>query len=269
MSNKSIGIFDSGIGGLTVANAISALLPNESIVYFGDTAHLPYGDKSAKAIRQYGKKIMQFLVSQECKTIVIACNSASASIGNSYKNWIPAHIPVVNVIDPVIEKVIASEHKTIGLIGTKRTVSSGVFAKKTKQLNAKKTVKSLATPLLAPMIEEGFYNNNISKTIIKSYLSNNRLNGIESLILACTHYPLIASEIAEVTAHKIHILNSAQIVAEKLQAVLTEQGLLKQQKKESLTHAFFVSDYTHGFENAAKRFFGEKIKLKEISKLKF
>ena len=261
MSSKPIGIFDSGIGGLTVANAISELLPNEQIIYFGDTAHLPYGDKSPKAIRDYSKEIMQFLIQSECKIIVIACNSASASVGNTYKNWIPDTIPVINVIDPVVEHLATQKNKIVGLIGTKRTIKSGVFPKHLGILSPTKSMKSLATPLLAPMIEEGFYNNNISKTIINAYLENSRLKGIQSLVLACTHYPLIENEVKELVGQRIEVINSASIVAKKVVDVLHANSLLN--KSINNKHQFYVSDYTSGFEQAAKRFFGEKIKLAE------
>jgi glutamate racemase len=264
VSDNPIGIFDSGIGGLTVANAVSVLLPHEKLIYFGDTAHLPYGDKSSKAIRNYSKSIFEFLLNKNCKCIIIACNSASASIGNAYTKWIPPQFPVINVIDPVIGSVVENPEKTIGLIGTKRTVASAIFPKKLKEsLQHNKKIKSLATPLLAPMIEEGFFNNNISKTIIKAYLESPRLKGIKSLILACTHYPLIENEIADATNNKIKIYNSAQIVAQKTKEVLIENNAIHNLERNP-EHEFYISDYTHAFENAAKRFFGKKIKLKEF-----
>jgi len=261
LSSKPIGIFDSGIGGLTVANAISELLPKEQIIYFGDTAHLPYGDKSPKAIRDYSREIMRFLLERNCKMIVIACNSASASVGNNFKNWIPESVPVVNVIDPVVEHLAAQKNKIVGLIGTKRTIKSGVFPKHLGVLAPNKSMKSLATPLLAPMIEEGFYNNNISKTIINAYLENSRLKGIQSLVLACTHYPLIENEVRELVGNRIEVINSATIVAKKVEDVLQNNSLLNSESNNK--HQFYVSDYTSGFEQAAKRFFGEKVKLTE------
>lgn len=262
MSHSPIGIFDSGIGGLTVANAVSALLPHESIVYFGDTAHLPYGDKSPQAIRSYSKTIMHFLLDQGCKMIVIACNSASASVGKSYQKWLPPQYPVVNVIDPVIQFVGEKKPNKIGLIGTKRTIKSGVFPKHMKEQNPQKKIQALATPLLAPMIEEGFYNNNISKTIIKAYLDNPRLLGIESLVLACTHYPLIENEVKQLLSKDITVINSAAVVADSVQKVLTEKMLLNT-SEEAAHHQFYISDFTPEFEQAARRFFGEKIKLSE------
>lgn len=262
MSDNPIGIFDSGIGGLTVANAISSLLPNEKIIYFGDTAHLPYGDKSAKAIRDYSKEIIKFLLSHHCKLIVIACNSASASVGNAYLKWVPKDMPVVNVIDPIVEYLSREKYTRIGLIGTKRTIHSRIFPKNLNKITSSKIIQSLATPLLAPMIEEGFYNNNISKAVINSYLSNSRLIGIESLVLACTHYPLIENQIRELLGQKIEIVNSAYVVARKVETVL-KLSSSERHERRSPEHQFFVSDFTSGFEQAANRFFGKKVKLQE------
>jgi glutamate racemase len=262
LKSRPIGIFDSGIGGLTVANAISALLPNEQLIYFGDTAHLPYGDKSAKAIREYSREIMQFLVNQNCKLIVIACNSASASIGNSFQKWMPKEIPVINVIEPVVQHIAKQKHKKIGLIGTKRTIKSGVFPKHLKNTAPSKSIQSLATPLLAPMIEEGFYNNNISKAVINAYLENSRLKGIQSLVLACTHYPLIEKQIIELVGKQTTIVNSAHVVATKVKEVINKLHLENNQHKP-LAHQFYISDYTPAFEQAANRFFGKKVKLTE------
>src|SRR6476646_10053534 len=193
-----IGIFDSGIGGLTVANAIRNVLPHESLVYFGDTAHMPYGDKSAEAIKYYSLKIGKFLQEQGCKAIVIACNTASSLGYQDLKDFLGNDLPILNVIDPVVEFCAQQpNYHKIGVIATKATIKSDVYARKLNEALPDVDVKSLATPLLAPMIEEGFFNNNISKTIINTYLSSPKLKKIDSLILACTHYPLIRNEINE------------------------------------------------------------------------
>lgn len=260
-ASRPIGIFDSGIGGLTVAKAIKETLPNEQIVYFGDTVHMPYGDKSSHAIKTYSKRITRFLLKQNCKAIVIACNSASTVASKLLSREL--NIPVINVIDPTVEMVAKSKKsKVIGLIGTKKTVSSGVYAKRLKSLNPDLKLYSKATPLLAPMIEEGFFNNNISRTIIHSYLASSRLGTIDTLILGCTHYPLIKNEIAPYYEQPIHIIDSSIVTARALMKTLSELGILnKAAQKES--DVFFVTDYTAGFEKAAQLFFGKQIKLKE------
>lgn len=262
MNVQHIGILDSGIGGLTVANAIQSVLPNESIIYYGDTAHFPYGDKSPAAIRHYAHHIIHFLLTFNCKVIVIACNSASASLTEKHLMELNKKVPTINMIDPVVEKLKSGNEKIIGLIGTKRTVKSGVYKKKLNLFTAKKELKSLATPLLAPMIEEGFFNNNISRTIIDNYLSNARLKGIQSLVLACTHYPLIKNQVEEVVGNKIHIINPADLVALKLKDLLISSNQLNESVKKA-DNQFFVSDYTASFEKSARMFFGKAIKLKE------
>ncbi|MFM7021615.1 MAG: glutamate racemase [Flavobacteriales bacterium] len=265
-SNQPIGIFDSGIGGLTVANAISKLLPNEKIIYFGDTAHVPYGDKSVSNIQFYSQNIADFLLEKNCKIIVIACNTASAAARKTTAEHVK-NTPVLNVIDPVVEHVASYFSKsTIGLIGTKGTINSRVYPKAIKKANKSIETHSLATPLLAPMIEEGFFNNNISKTIISAYLDKSALKGIDALILGCTHYPLIQKEIEAVykkKKEKIKILNSADIVANSVKDALKNQKLLS--KKDNPKHEFYVSDYTASFEESTKIFFGAKVKLKEVN----
>ncbi len=258
-----IGVFDSGIGGLTVAKAINDLLPYEQLVYFGDTAHMPYGEKSPHAIKDYSVKIAEFLIQQPCKLIVIACNSASATAFKQVQSILPDKQFVINVIDPVVEYIVnQDQYKKIGLIGTKRTVSSAVYKKKFEKANPKMQLKSLATPLLAPMIEEGFFNNKISKTIVHSYLDNPHLAGIESIILACTHYPLIINEISSYYKGKLNIINSAEIVSHAVERFLNDKGLLNTKTTEP-KHKFFVSDYTASFEETAKIFFGASLKLRE------
>src|SRR5688572_28942509 len=183
--SSPIGIFDSGIGGLTVAHAIKKALPSEDMIYFGDTAHLPYGDKSEAAIQAYSIKIADILLKKGCKVIVIACNSASSAAYELLKEYVRRDTHIINVIDPMVAYVV--DHypsKNIGLIGTKRTVQSGIYHKKLSELGKNITLHSLATPLLAPMIEEGFFNNQISHEIIAQYLADPTLQNIDALILA-------------------------------------------------------------------------------------
>jgi len=258
-AQRPIGVFDSGIGGLTVANAIQRHLPGESLIYFGDTAHLPYGDKSPEAIRSYGIRISDFLMEKNVKMIVIACNTASSIAYEAVKKHAGKNAIVVNVIDPVVKAVTSGKNYRIGVIGTKATIKSDVYAQKILKENRKLEVSSLATPLLAPMIEEGFFNNRISSTIIHSYLSRPRIKKIDSLILACTHYPLIRPEIEKYYKKKINIIDSADIVGRYVKAVLTDRKLLNSGKKGR--HFFYVSDYTKSFEKSTKLFFKGKVKL--------
>jgi glutamate racemase len=267
MDNKKkqpIGIFDSGIGGLTVAHAIKTLLPEENLIYFGDTAHLPYGDKSEAAIQVYSIKIADILLKKGCKVIVIACNSASSASYELLKEYVRTDTHIINVIDPMVELVTGKFKGTnIGLIGTKRTVQSGVYGRKIQEANKNITLHSLATPLLAPMIEEGFFNNQISHEIIAQYLSDPGLKDIEALILACTHYPLIKKEINEYYGGKMTILDSSEVVARALQKYLSKEGLLNTAHRAD--HHFLVSDFTESFESSARMFFHESVKLEKHS----
>lgn len=256
-----IGIFDSGIGGLTVAGAIHQLLPNEQLIYFGDTAHLPYGDKSPEAIKYYSLKIGKFLLDQNCKIIVIACNTASSHAYHELVHFLGDRVPIINVIDPVVDSLLQNnQHQKVGVIGTKSTIKSDVYARKIHAADAGIKVSSLATPLLAPMIEEGFFDNNISHTIIHSYLSSAKLKNIDSLILACTHYPLIKPEINDFYKGKVDIINTAEIVARHVKERLDELNLLNEGPAGK--HQFYVSDYTSSFESSTRLFFGEKIHLR-------
>lgn len=262
MSNqRPIGIFDSGIGGLTVAAAIKRALPQEAIVYFGDTAHLPYGDKSKELIANYAVSITRFLLEQKhCKAIVIACNTASAAAYEALRDTYKGSVPVINVIDPMIEEVIADDslHK-VGIIATKTTVASGVYQEKLARRKPELSYHALPTPLLASMIEEGFYNNTISEAILKEYLSDTSLKDIDGLVLACTHYPLIKKEIDAFFQGKVKIFDSAEVVARKLKWILEKENLLAKTPAEE--DHFFVSDYTAGFEAATRIFFAKAVKL--------
>jgi glutamate racemase len=262
-SSLPLGIFDSGIGGLTVAGAINKLLPKEQIIYFGDTAHLPYGDKSPEAIKYYSLKIGKLLLDKHCKMIIIACNTASSHAYTDLVNFLGDKVPIINVIDPVVDAVAKAEiYKKIGVIGTKSTIKSDIYARKLKEAVPDLEVASLATPLLVPMIEEGFFNNNISKTVIHSYLSSARLKKIDSLILACTHFPLIKPEINSFYGGKVDIINTAEIVAEYVHEKLKAQKLLNTEERKK--HQFYVSDFTESFQNSTRIFFGEKINLKHM-----
>ncbi|SMG30207.1 glutamate racemase [Marivirga sericea] len=262
-NSAPIGIFDSGIGGLTVAHKVKELMPDESMVYFGDIAHLPYGDKSAAAIQAYSIKVTDVLLQQGCKLILIACNSASSAAFDLVREYVGSKAKVFNVIDPVVEYVAKNySNQKVGLIGTKQTVNSNVYESKLKQLNPIIELKSLATPLLVPMIEEGFFENRISHDIIEAYLHNEELEAIEALILGCTHYPLIKQEISNFYNGGVDVLDSATIVARKLQQFLKEHDLLSESKIRK--DRFLVSDITASFEASAKIFFHEEVHLEKF-----
>ncbi len=271
-TQSPIGIFDSGVGGLTVANAIRQILPEEEMVYFGDTLHLPYGDKSAESIRAYSIKIAEYLLEKHCKLIVIACNTASALAYNEVLEVVKDRAKVVNVIDPVIEYVCNdSSIKKIGIVGTKATINSGAYKIRIIQKNSRLEVKSLATPLLVPMIEEGFIYDDISNAIIRSYLAKDELSAIDTLILGCTHYPIIKNQIAKYYDFKVQVIDSAMIVANHVKKLLKENNMLNTNANFSLAkqkpgnYQFMVSEYTEYFEIISRMFFEEKIQLQKIN----
>lgn len=262
-TNQPIGLFDSGVGGLTVAAAIKRILPYENIIYFGDTAHLPYGDKSADAVIYYSKRISDFLLNQKCKIILIACNTASAQAYDYVKEFIGDRAIVLNVIDPVVEFLIEKEKKgKTGIIGTRGTIGSNVYEKKIKEKEKDYNVSSLATPLFVPMIEEGFIYDNISNAIIRTYLSKPELQNITNLILGCTHYPIIKNQINKFYDFKVNIIDSAQTVATRLNTVLSKEKLLN--NKKDPFYKYFVSDYTPSFEIISKMFLEEEINLTKL-----
>ena len=261
LKNQPIGIFDSGVGGLTVANAIKQALPGESLIYFGDTAHLPYGDKSAEAIIGYSSKIADFLVGQNAKVVLIACNSASASAYEHLKEIHGDRVIVMDVIDPVVDFIGLKSYSKIGVIGTKRTIESATYAKKLNRINPDLDVVSLPTPLLVPMIEEGFIFDDISNAILRAYLTTPKLNGIEALILGCTHYPIIRNQINKIFNFEVDILDTAGIVSSILKKRLEERDLLNDTGKAK--YSFYVSDYTPFFEEIARMFFDGGILLEK------
>ena len=261
--DRPIGIFDSGIGGLTVAHALRTLLPSESIVYFGDTAHLPYGDKSAESIKHYSMEIATMLYQHDCKAILIACNTASAYSFQSIRKAFGNKLPVMNVIDPVAAYVGETyTNRKVGVIGTRGTISSRIYPKRIRKYNKSTKVTQLATPLLAPMIEEGFFNNNISQTIINSYLSKKSFQGIEALILGCTHYPLIKKEVKKYYKGATEIIDSADVVARHVGQTLANKELLRSAGKPK--DRFYVSDFTASFEKSTRIFFHDRIHLEEM-----
>lgn len=261
-ASDSIGIFDSGIGGLTVAKAVKKLLPNESIIYFGDTAHLPYGDKSTAAIQAYSIKICDIFLQRNCKVILIACNSASAAATDLVKEYVGQRAKVFNVIEPVVNYIRETYNKTnIGLIGTKQTIGSKVYETKIESLGNELNLHSLATPLLVPMIEEGFLKGTISQDIINEYLKKPMLHDISALILGCTHYPLIKHQMSNYYDEKVEVIDSSEIVASSLKAYLEYNLLIN--NSDSSSNQFMVSDFTDSFEELTKLFFGEQVHLEK------
>jgi|SRR5436190_11285521 len=252
-SSRPIGIFDSGVGGLTVANAIQELLPNENIIYFGDTANMPYGDKSKEDIQFYSIKITTFLREHNCKLILIACNSATAAAYDFLKATLPENVILMNVVDPAIA-YLAEKYadKRIGLIATQQTIHSKIYDKKIAELNSGIELSSLATRVLAPAIED-FDNDLLFEMILKEYLSNPVLQNIDAILLGCTHYPMIKKNIAKFYEDKVDIIDTSFIVAQAVKDELIKRNIYKKAsrgKKE-----FFISKYSDSFISKVKSSF--------------
>jgi len=260
-----IGIFDSGIGGLTIAKAIRKRLPAESFIYFGDTAHMPYGEKSPQTIREFSSGIAHHLLNSQCKAIVIACNSASATAFEEVRTLCGESVPVINVIDPVIDYIgnFSGIHK-IGVIGTRATINSGIYAQKLTEKYPELTIESLATPLFAQMVEEGFYDNSVSREVIRAYLKNDAFREIEALILGCTHYPLLQNDLKDFFWDKVQIIDSPMVVAEELANVILSKGLQSQNQNKTGAFECQVSYLTPTFQKIANTIFGESVELKEL-----
>lgn len=261
--NRPIGLFDSGVGGLTVASAIKQILPGEDLIYFGDTAHLPYGDKSAESISSYSRKITRFLLEKDAKIVLVACNSASASAFPILKKEFGDQVLLMDVIEPVVDFIASGSFSRVGVIGTKRTIESGTYRERLAAKSPEARIASLATPLLVPMIEEGFIFDDISNAIIRSYLSDKVLKDIDSLILGCTHYPIIKNQINKHFNFEVEVIDSARVVALEMKKILTENKLLN--AGSGGKDQFFVSDYTPYFEKIARMFFEDKINLTKLN----
>jgi glutamate racemase len=244
-----IGVFDSGVGGLTVVREIMRQLPDEKIVYFGDTARVPYGSKSKETVTRFSKQIVRFLETQEVKTIVVACNTASAYALDEIEKEI--EIPMIGVVRPAV-KVAAESTKNgrIGLIATQATVSSHVYATYINEIAPEMDVIGKACPLFVPLVEEGLLEDPVTDEIARRYLLELVDTGIDTLILGCTHYPLIRSTIARVVGEGVTLVNPAYETARELKQMLISKELLTTAKPDlgSNRYRFFVSDGADKFK---------------------
>ena len=263
MSNDApIGMFDSGIGGLTIAKALLERLPRESLRYVGDTAHMPYGDKSPERLKEYATGIAQRLLDQGCKALVVACNSASSNAMEEVRELAGPEVPVIDVVHPVVEW--AAQHHPggeLGLIGTRATVQSGLYDE--LLLARGICVESLATPLLASAIEEGFHNGTISHAVVEAYFADGWAAGKDALVLACTHYPLVMEDIRAQLPQGMAVLDAPSIVSHHVENVLRERGLLA--SGISPTRRFEVTDWTQSFADGAVHILGQPVELVEVA----
>ncbi|MDF2821509.1 MAG: murI [Clostridiales bacterium] len=248
--DKPIGVFDSGVGGLTVAKEIMKLLPNEKVVYFGDTARVPYGSKSKETVVRYARQIIRFLLTKDVKAIVIACNTACALALDTVKDEFD--IPIIGVVKPGVEMALrVTKNKSIGIIGTEGTIKSETYTKLIHKVDSGIQVTGKACPLFVPLVEEGLLKDSITREVASRYLSVLKEQNIDSLVLGCTHYPLITNILQEVMGDKVTLVNPAIETAKELSQLLDEKGI-KSLKLNELGHEFFVSDREEKFEEFAK-----------------
>lgn len=246
-----IGVFDSGVGGLTVAREIMRNLPKEDIVYFGDTARVPYGSKSKDNIIRYSRQIIHFLQTKGVKAIVIACNTASALALDTVKDEFD--IPIIGVVEPGARAALAvTENKKIGVIGTEATVRSSMYEKIIQGINPEVSVIGKACPLFVPLVEEGFKKHQVTDEIIDYYLASLKQSDIDALILGCTHYPLLRSKIKEYVGEKITLVNPAYETALDLKRILQEMDMENPDiEGDHGSYSFYVSDAADKFKQFA------------------
>lgn len=248
--DSPIGIFDSGVGGLTVAREIMRQLPSENLVYFGDTARVPYGSKSKNTVLKYSKQIVRFLKTKNVKAIVIACNTASALALEDIKEELD--IPIIGVVTPGAK--VAAEttvNENVGVIATESTIKSGIYNTYIREINPSITVVSKACPLFVPLVEEGLIEDRITDDVVCRYLHEFKDYDIDSLVLGCTHYPLLSNPIKRYMGDSVKLVNPAYETAKSLKELLTKLGLLNTCAKPS--YEYYVSDGVEKFITFADR----------------
>jgi len=257
-SQEAIGVFDSGLGGLTVVKELIHHLPNERIIYFGDTARVPYGTKSGETIIRYSREIVRALLKHRVKMIVVACNTASSLALDVLKKEFD--LPILGVIEPGARKAVeVTRNRRVGIIATSSTVKSGKYAKKIVQLNKNIVVMSQACPLFVPLVEEGWFDHTVTYQVAQQYLGEMKKNKIDTLILGCTHYPLLKQVLHNVMGSDVQLVDSAQEVALQVKELLTRAKLLRTRLGPS-QHTFIVSDEPQQFQRLAMRFLGGGVK---------
>ncbi len=252
-----IGIFDSGVGGLTVVKEMLAQLPGEDLVYFGDTARVPYGNKSGETVLAYSRQIVDFLTDRGVKAVVIACNTASAHALEALQR--ERDLPIMGVISPgVAEAIDRSPGGRIGVIGTEGTIGSGMYERQLRSVNPKVQVFGKACPLFCPLIEEGMGEDGLTREMARRYLEPLQREGIDSLILGCTHYPLIQPLLEELLGPEVVLVNPAARVARELKSMLADRQLLSSRQRGGVCY-FYVSDGSGRFDRFAQEWLGRPV----------
>jgi len=252
----AIGIFDSGIGGLTVAQEIAKFLPAEDLIYLGDTARYPYGSKSAETVRRYSIENAAFLVEKGIKLLIVACNSAAATGLDAIAASVP--VPVIGVIEPGARAAVAhTRNRKVGVIGTEATIASGAYTRALRLLAPDLEIYTRACSLFVPLAEEGWTDNEVATAAVALYLTSLRRSGIDTLVLGCTHYPLLSGAIGAFMGESVTLVDSARTTADAVAATLAQEGLARTAGEGTVS--FFVTDVPDRFVKVGARFMGAKV----------
>lgn len=265
-----IGVFDSGIGGLTVLKEFLREMPDYDYIYLGDTARVPYGNRSPELIYEFSKQACDYLFEQGCELIIIACNTASGlALRKLQQEYLPAknspNKRILGVIRPVAEFFADKKFEKIGVIGTRGTINSEVYQKELEKLGSNTQVFGQATPLLVPLIEENYFNRPETKKILRNYLRPLRQKRIQSLILGCTHYPLLIKQIRQVMGEQVEVPNPAEIVAKSLADYLKRHAELEIKLSKKKQRKYLVTDLSENFEKMAERFLGRALRINKTN----
>jgi len=257
LNKNPIGIFDSGVGGLTVFDEVKKALPNESVFYLGDTARVPYGSKSVDVVRHYSLANINLLMALGVKAVVVACNTASAAALSFLHGCFP-NLDIIGVIEPVVEYLLTRpELKRIGIIGTNTTIMSGAYQNALIRGNKDLDISAKACPLFVHLVEEGLFKGAITEMAIDMYLCEMKKNPPDALVLGCTHYPMLRNVISDYFGGKVEILDTAFYTAKKLQRILSENNMINSGSIEN--DRFFVTDDPNSFRTTAELFLGYEI----------
>ncbi len=260
--SRPIGVFDSGLGGLTAVRELFRALPHERVIYFGDTARVPYGSKSRDTVTRFSLEIARFLTRQDIKVLLVACNTASSYALDTLARHL--EVPVVGVIEPPVRAALSGRDgaRRVGVIGTQATVASGAYAQAIERLAPGTQVTSRACPLFVPLIEEGWVDHPVMRTVAEEYLADLRAEGVQSLILGCTHYPLVAPLIARIMGPGVRLVDSGAEAAQATAALLRERGALAEPDAvagREPAHHFYLSDERLSFARVARAFQGREL----------
>ncbi len=257
--DRPIGIFDSGVGGLTVVKEILSQLPNEEAIYFGDTARVPYGTKSAQTIKRFSIEDAEFLMRFDVKLIVVACNTASSiSLPILKKRF---RVPIIGVITPGAEEAVKiTKNNRIGVLGTRTTIQSQSYEKEIRKFSKKIRVKSVSCPLFVPLVEEGWTDNSVAFDVANRYLEPLKKERADTVILGCTHYPLLKGVIQKVLGSKVKLVDSAKAVSKEVKRILRESNISRQGPISGNRCSFYVSDAVEEFSKIGFRFLGDVVK---------